>query len=249
MVVTSGNNMSPLSQYFELPWQMTNCEKFALESLLRNHSPEIALEVGTYHGGSLQVLARYSRSVISIDIDEGVQSRIGGKFSNVVFHTGDSTNLLPSILAQCTSAGKGVEFVIIDGDHSAAGVQRDIDAFLRWQPLRRCLVLMHDSFNPACREGIRTAPWASSLYVQSVELDFIPGIYHQEAFDTAGPRTMWGGFALAILSPEKRLGPLNIQASQQGLFDAVLKVSSHAPPTSLRSRIARLFDMFMVNKQ
>lgn len=223
---------------------MTNCEKFTLECLLRSLSPEIALEIGTYHGGSLQVLAMFSKAVISIDIDSEVKSRLGDKFSNVIFHSGDSANLMPAIFEQCSLDGRSVEFVLIDGDHSTAGVQRDINALLRWQPLNRCLVLMHDSFNPDCREGIKSAPWASSPYVQSVELDFIPGIFHQEAFDTAGPGTMWGGFALAVLTPERRGGPLKIQASQQGLFDAVFKVSSHAPSSRFRSWGARLVEKF-----
>jgi len=56
---------------------MTNCEKLAHDCLLRRHSPEIALEIRTFHGGSLQILAKFTRSVISIDIDERVQFRRG----------------------------------------------------------------------------------------------------------------------------------------------------------------------------
>ena len=163
--MVNANSMSPLEQYWGLPWQMTNCEKLALECLLRNYSPDIALEVGTYHGGSLQVLSKFSKEVISIDIDEEVESRLGEKFSNVVFYIGDSATLIPTILEQSSLNGKNVEFVLIDGDHSASGVRRDIEALIQWQPLNRCIVLMHDSFNPACREGIRTASWASSPYV------------------------------------------------------------------------------------
>jgi hypothetical protein len=190
------------------------------------------------------VLSKFSKEVISIDIDEEVKSRLVGKFSNVVFYSGDSATLMPTILEQYSLNGRSVELVLIDGDHSAEGVRRDINALLQWQPKNRCLVLMHDSFNPACREGISAASWNSSPYVQSVDLDFVPGIYHQEAIDTAAPRTMWGGLALAIMTPEKRMGQLEIQASQQRLFDAVYVVSSHAP-SSFRAKVATIVRRLM----
>ena len=217
---------------------MTNCEKFSIECLLRNLSPDIALEVGTLYGGSLQVLSKFSNEVVSIDIDEEVKSRLTEKFQNVVFYSGDSANLLTKILEHYSLNERHVDFILIDGDHTADGVRKDINALIQWQPKKRCVVLMHDSFNPACREGIRTASWNSSPYVQSVELDFVPGVYHQTAFDTAEPCTMWGGFALAVLTPERRVEQLKIQASQQGLFDAVYKVSSHAVPANFRARVA-----------
>ena len=36
-------------------------------------------------------------------------------------------------------------------------------------------IAVHDSGNPECRRGISSASWASSPYVHSVELDFVPG--------------------------------------------------------------------------
>jgi hypothetical protein len=51
----------------DLEWQMTNCERFALASLLERLEPELSLEIGSYRGGSLQVLSRYSKKVISLE--------------------------------------------------------------------------------------------------------------------------------------------------------------------------------------
>lgn len=42
---------------------MTDAERSALASLLGEVRPEIAIEVGTFRGGSLDVLSRSSRKV------------------------------------------------------------------------------------------------------------------------------------------------------------------------------------------
>lgn len=227
-----------LHPYQGLHWQMSTCEKAALECVLRELSPEVAVEVGTYQGGSLQVLSRFAGRVDAIDLKHGIIESLGPLLPNVFFHTGDSKVLLPQVLQDNLRAQRSVEFVLIDGDHSAVGVRLDIEALLSVVPDCRRVVFMHDSFNPACREGVRTASWADSPYVHAVELDFVPGIYHENAYDTAAARTMWGGFACAVLQPYPRKGALQISASQQGLFDAVYRVSSHSAPSSgLRSRL------------
>lgn len=214
---------------FRLHWQMTNCERFALQDLLRRAKPKLAVEIGTYRGGSLQVLSHFAERVISIDIDPDVPARLAGLFPNVEYRVGPSRDVLPKVLAECKAKGHAVDFVLIDGDHSTEGVRADIDLFLKLAGPGPCVMIMHDSFNPACREGIRTAAWASSPHVQWVDLDFIPGIYHQHAYDTASARTMWGGFACAVLGPTERTGALEVRESQRGLFEAVKAVSAHAP--------------------
>ncbi|MCB0767875.1 MAG: class I SAM-dependent methyltransferase [Flavobacteriales bacterium] len=230
---------------FALHWQMTNCERYALQDLLRRTSPKVSLEIGTYKGGSLQVIAHFSEHVHSVDIDPTVPERLAGLFDNVSYHTGPSAEVLPSLLADLEKQGTNIDLILVDGDHSAKGVRNDINKLLVFRPKGRCIIIMHDSFNPECREGIRTADWAGSPYVHSVDLDFIPGIYHESAYDTAPARSMWGGFACAVLQPSERKGPLEVRESQRGLFEAVRQVSMHAPKTvgnggaSLLSRIRR----------
>jgi hypothetical protein len=65
--------------------------------------------------------------------------------------------------------------VLVDGDHSAEGVRKDIDHLLRLRPIVPLYVVMHDSFNPGCRRGLREADWAGCPYVHAVELDFVAG--------------------------------------------------------------------------
>jgi len=207
---------------------MSTCEQIVLNHIVAAFRHRRAVEVGTYKGGSLQVLAHYCKHVDSIDIDPSIPRALGDRFPNVTFHTGDSAQFLPSALRAASEASDPVGFVLIDGDHSTYGVRRDINALLSVPPSCELVVLMHDAFNPDCRAGILTANCQCSPYVHEVEIDFIPGIYHQHAYDTAAARTMWGGFACALLKPEPRQGDLVISQRQQGLFEAVLLQSSHA---------------------
>jgi hypothetical protein len=225
--LSSGIGGFTLEPAWDLHWQMTRCERFALVGLLQRLRPELSLEIGTYRGGSLQALSYYSQKVISIDIDPGVADRLKARFSNVEFRSGDSRSLLPQTIAEINRGTDRVGFVLVDGDHSAEGVRRDIESVLRLVPQKRLVVILHDSFNPECRAGMRLANWSQSPYVHEVELDFIPGVYHQVAYDTAEARSMWGGFACAILEPQQRTGRLEVKESQKGLYDAVFLVSAH----------------------
>lgn len=222
------SNLS-LQEYASLHSQMTTCEQMAIQYILAELRPKRSIEVGTYKGGSLQILSHFSRCVDSIDIDPSIPHALGNRFANVIFHTGNSAELLPSALNSAIEASEPVSFVLIDGDHSTDGVKRDINALLSVPPSCEMLVLMHDAFNPHCRAGILAANWRLCPYVHEVEIDFIPGVYHQQAYDTAAARTMWGGFACALLKPEPREGELVISQRQQGLFEAVLLQSSHIP--------------------
>lgn len=200
-----------------------------MQHILSELRPQHAVEVGTYKGGSLQVLAHFCKHVVSIDIDPSVSATLGLRFSNVTFHTGNSAELLPSALRIGSESSEPVSFVLIDGDHSTEGVRRDINALLSVPPTGEMVVLMHDAFNPDCRAGILSANWQHSPFVHEVEIDYIPGVYHQQAYDTAAARTMWGGFACALLKPQRREGDLMISQRQQGLFEAVLLQSNHTP--------------------
>lgn len=224
-----------------LHWQMTSAEQSALLWHLQCWKPKLSIEIGTYKGGSLQAIAKYSDEVISVDIDPKVGQRLGDQFPNTRFVAGDSTIVLPDLVKELNQSGRHADFVLIDGDHSKQGVKRDIEAILSLHPLRQTTVLMHDSFNPDCRAGMLEANWQDSPHVHAVEIDFIPGIYHQHAYDTAAARTMWGGLARVDIRPTQRTGKLTISQSQEGLFDAVHMVSSHKSRSKRRRKHLRGF--------
>ncbi|HUF08111.1 MAG TPA: class I SAM-dependent methyltransferase, partial [Rhodothermales bacterium] len=169
-------------------------------------------------------------------------------FDNVEFMTGDSTRLLPPLLERISSNKESLGFVLIDGNHSTEGVRADVNAVLKYEPIRPVYVVFHDSFHPSCRQGILSADWHLCPYVHYVEVDFIPGVYHYEAFDTARPRSMHGGLCLALMLPQERTDELVIHQSQKGLFDTVFAQSRHSTVTetlvlgSLRKVKRRLFN-------
>jgi glycosyltransferase involved in cell wall biosynthesis len=196
-------------------WQMTDSERLALTGLLVRHRPRLAIEIGTYKGGSLSLISQFAQSVISIDIDPDIPKKFG-QFKNVRFLTGYSQELLPTLLAELRSAGKAVDLILIDGDHSAAGVKRDIEIVLGSPPLAPQFILMHDGFNPECRRGMLEADWASSPHVRWVDTDFIPGRVIEHG--GAGSGEMWGGLGAAFLTPETRSGPLEVRSSAKEMW-------------------------------
>ena len=90
-------------------------------------------------------------------------SRVCIPVSNVEFVTGPSAQTLPALIERLQESGEPVEFVLIDADHTAAGVRGDVESVLRYRPTKRPLyVVMHDSFNPECRRGMKEAPWETN---------------------------------------------------------------------------------------
>jgi hypothetical protein len=227
MMKSTPNSPTFLLDDLPLHWQMTRCEKYALASLVEAASASVAIEIGTYKGGSLQVISRRAEKVYSIDISPDCREILGDQFKNVEFFTGDSRRILPRLLKNIADTGEQLGFVLIDGDHTAEGVKADINAVLKFVPKRPLYIVFHDSFHPQCREGIIAADWGKCDYVHYVEIDFVPGVYHREAFDTAEPRSMYGGLAVALMKPEKRIGEIVIHQSQQGLYEAVLSRSCY----------------------
>ena len=189
------------------------CRKDGSERTLSRLRPHRALEVGVYYGGSLSLIAQFCDRVWALDIDPEVANRFPIP-ANVDLRIGEPTRLLADTLDELNAAGEALNFVLIDADHSAAGVRRDIETIIdRTAPPREPMfIAVHDSGNAECRRGIGSASWASSPYVHSVELDFVPGqiIEHAIRDDRS---EVWGGLALAYLSPRLRTGELLISAS------------------------------------
>jgi hypothetical protein len=229
MIRSTPNTPTFLFDDLPLHWQMTRWEKYAFASLLKEARPKVAIEIGTYQGGSLQLISKYAEKVYSIDMSPECKRALEGRFKNVDFFTGDSREILAELLEKIRADKEELGFVLIDGDHSAEGVRSDINAVLRHVPSRPVYIVFHDSFHPSCREGILSASWQHCQHIHYVEVDFIPGVYHHEAFDTAQPRSLYGGLALALMLPERRAEPLVIHQSQKGLFETVFSSSCHAP--------------------
>ncbi|EEG77191.1 glycosyl transferase group 1 [Dethiobacter alkaliphilus] len=203
-------------------WLMSFEERIVLLYLLNKINPEVSLEIGTNLGGSLAPISYYSRNVYSCDVMHDKIDK--DDFGNVQFCTGDSKVTVPIIIDQLNKEDAFLQFVLIDGDHSETGVKADINNILRYQPKKPLYILIHDSFNPDVRTGIIKAEWEESPYVHHIQLDFVQGVLLQSPEFN---KQMWGGFALAVLLPEKREKELNFEMKYQLVFESILEISSH----------------------
>src|SRR5262245_23941617 len=191
---------------------MSPAEQVILIALLQSLRPKVAIEIGTLCGGFLSVLSHFTGKVYSIDIDPEVPKRLAGQFNNVEYLTGPCDRMLPPLLDKLRN--QDLAFVLIDGDHTAAGVRRDIEMLLRYKPKVPLYILMHDSMNPDVRSGMRAAKCADNPHVHTVELDFVVGIMTpvKHLYGQA-----WEGLALAIMTPEVRTGPLVVTGRSEPL--------------------------------
>ena len=83
--------------------------------------------------------------------------------------------------------------------------------------------MFHDSFNPLCRKGIKQANYNNSPYAHYVEVDFISGIFSPAKLF----RQMWGGLALVVLKPTKRIGKIEINQCQKRMYNSIYWQSIH----------------------
>jgi glycosyltransferase involved in cell wall biosynthesis len=199
-------------------WQMNHSERMGLLALLSRINPQCSIEIGTYKGGSLSLISQFSSIVFSIDIDPSIPEKFS-HFKNVSFLTGPSAAFLPVLLQCLDQEHMYPDFVLIDGDHSAEGVKRDIECLLSYVPKKPLFVMMHDSFNPECRRGMLEAEWGRSQYVEWVDLDFVPGRIIEN--DSSSRGEMWGGLALVHLMPTPREGSLVINSTAAGMYELV----------------------------
>ena len=243
MIKSNPNEPFYSKELLDLHWQMTRCEKYAFIGLLEHIKPKASLEIGTYRGGSLQVISKYSETVLCVDINNKYVNALSGKFDNVSFTIGDSKSIIPELIKEINASDTLLNFVLIDGDHSEEGVKSDINNVLKIVPKEPLYIVFHDSFNPTCRKGILGADWQKCDYVHYVEVDYVPGVYHEQPHDTASARSMWSGLALAVLLPSKRKEPLTLHESQKGLFNSTFKNSIYNMKDGNLSKIKRFFKL------
>ena len=152
-------------------WQMSPGERAAVEGALSEVRPALAIEVGTAEGAGLRRIAAYSEEVHSFDLEPPSLEPP----ENAVLHTGDSHELLPAFLAELAGAGRNVDFALVDGDHSAAGVRADVEALLDSPATSQTVIAIHDTANEDVRRGLDAVHYRAFPKVVYVDLDFVPG--------------------------------------------------------------------------
>lgn len=181
-------------------WQMTYGERFALEGLLTQVQPDLAIETGTAQGGSLRRIAAHAREVHAFDIVPEV-AELGNEIANATVHIGDSATQLPRVLGEFAAAGRHVDFALVDGDHSYEGVRRDTLAIVDSDACRRTVIVFHDSANDVVRAGLESLDLAAHPKVALCMWDFVPGYLvvkdHPDYSHAA-----WNGLGLVVLDDD-----------------------------------------------
>ncbi len=213
-------------------WQMMECERIALTGVLARVRPRGALEIGVYYGGSLSLAAQFCQRILAIDIEPAVKDRFALP-QNAELWIGASRELIPRALADFQKRQIPLEYVLIDAQHSAEGVRRDINLVLQYRPVTPMVILIHDSGNADCRAGILSADWKSNPHVRVVQCDFVPGQIIEHSIRN-GQGEVWGGLALAYLDPQPRTDELVVS---QGAATMVRGAQFLAKDLSLLNRL------------
>lgn len=198
------------SKDWDTDWHMQGGERAALLYLLNLLRPQISIEIGTFRGGSLRPICHYSTKTYTFDIDD-VQLRIGAAYPNTKFIMGDTATTLAPVIDDISRSTAELNFVLVDGSHDTPNVRQDINTCLKYVPRSTpCVIFMHDSSNPAVREGILTADWGLCSYVHALDIDFVPGaLYNREDIKNQ----LWGGVAVGLMLPKRRKGPVDMRAN------------------------------------
>jgi hypothetical protein len=169
-------------------WLMSFGERAALEGILSLIRPTLAVEVGSWNGGGLERTALHADEVHSFDL---VVPTLPSVLDNprITLHTGDSHLLLSPWLEEQARHGRVVDYILIDGDHSAEGAAKDITEVLSSTAFSG-VMLIHDTFNPDVRAGVESVRAETFPGVRYVDLDFVTGMLIRRPGEAQNE--MWG---------------------------------------------------------
>jgi hypothetical protein len=240
----------PIEIFEDTVWQMSLGERAAVEGLLCQLKPSLAIEIGSMEGACLRRIAAHAGEVHSFDLSPPTLEQPG----NVTLHSGDSHELLPTFLASLAEQDRNVDFAIVDGDHTPEGVRQDIEDLLDSPAVARTVILIHDTANEDVRRGVDAVRFAAWPKVAHVELDWIPG---QLFAEPALRNELWYGLGLVVVDSarlaygngpvyEQRYqpaGPLLAEVRELVLARELIPprgLSGRQEANQLRMRLARL---------
>jgi Methyltransferase domain len=173
-------------------WQMSLGERAAVEGVLAQLAPPLAIEIGSMEGACLRHIAAHAQEAHSFDLRPPTLELP----ANVTLHTGDSHELLPPFLASLAEQGRNVDFALVDGDHTPDGVRRDVEDLLDSRAVGRTVIVIHDTANEHVRRGLEAIHFSAWPKVAHVELDWIPG---QLFAEPALRNELWYGLGLVLV--------------------------------------------------
>ncbi|HET7052938.1 MAG TPA: class I SAM-dependent methyltransferase [Solirubrobacterales bacterium] len=174
--------------------RMTLGEGAALEGVLAQCKPSLAIGIGTAGNGCLRRLSAYAEEVHSFDL---VSPQVPAEeMPNVTLYTDDSRQQLLEALNGFAKQGRNVDFVLVDGDRSAVDARGDLDALLSSPALADTVILIHDVTNEQVRSGLDAVRYSAYPKVAHVNLDFVPGYMLR---DPDHRHELGGGLGLVIV--------------------------------------------------
>ena len=94
-----------------------------------------------------------------------------------------------------------MDFVLVDGDHSAEGVRRDIEDLLNSDAVQHSIIVIHDVNNEQVRRGLDGIRYRGWRKVEYVELDWVPGyMFREERLR----HELWGGLGVIVVNSGRR---------------------------------------------
>lgn len=185
---------------FDAPVHMLPGERVALYSVVFAARPARCVEVGTLHGGSAVITVAALDDIgedgrlVCIDPEPQVLPETWASIEHrAQLITGYSPDAFPE--AQ-RLAGGPFDFAMIDGDHSLAGMIRDLEGVLPYLA-DQAYVLMHDAHYYEVRDGIQQV--CARFPGQLIDCGLLSTEGQPDvngATDPSGAPIVWGGMHL-----------------------------------------------------
>ena len=216
-----GQHGGPLSDYqpsmitcgpmeiFEDPvWQMSLGERAAVEGVLAQLRPSLAIEIGSVEGACLRRIAAHATEVHSFDLQppslDAARQRHAAHRRFARAAAGVPGASWPSMGATSTSRSS-------TATTHRTGVRRDLEDLLDSAAVARRVILIHDTANERVRRAWTRCGLPAWPKVAHVELDWIPG---QLFAEPALRNELWYGLGL-VLVDSSRLAYLNGSVYEQ----------------------------------
>lgn len=181
------------------PVWMTPAERLLLFTLVYALRPNRYLEIGTFKGGSALLVAGAMDALgtkgrlVCLDPEPQMAP---GDWATIAHRATMLRGYSPDALPEAERlAGGRFDFVLIDGDHSAAGVLRDATGVLTVVAPGAHLVF-HDCFNPEVARGIDEFARVHAGRLRDVG-PLTREISCEQAPD--GSRVVWGGLRVMMV--------------------------------------------------
>jgi len=189
---------------YDAPAQLVMPERLLLYSLVSGLRPTAAVEIGTAEGGAAMIICAAMDAVgngnlVCIDPAPKVTPDDRAKMSHRVSFVSQASP--EAIMEARVLLGSVFDFAFVDGDHSYAGVLRDINALLPFLH-EDSYLLFHDvhyfEVHDAINEALKRYPFVD-CGVLSLEATKSEDIY-------LGKPVMWGGLRLLRFASAVREG-------------------------------------------